>query len=570
MSLKTNSSTYKDKDHIYYNVTITNSSTDQLLPAQFFESRTDALIQNPENWYMAAVKFTIPTDQIWLFTFDAYLFSGVGVFTAGSAIVDAVDYTVSSVVFQSIISSEQLDGLPNPPGLIGVPITSTTGYIPPATTITGFLPSATLASSRIAMSAPSLGTTPAGNVTVFTFAGPFATNYAGYGVFTAGSNIITRVVFSALPFTNEQPKVLNNLSQSIGSKLTAPTFVPPLDFVQIETVAPLPHQFVLSTAAIGTTPPPPGTFTPFVLTGSPYIIQFVDGLNNAIVQLQVTDATPERQPFIWNYQMFINATNAAMFNAFTIIKAGGFAGNHAPYITINPQTNLMTITAENNFWYPQNPSGAEIQMTRILFEYYQGIPAQTFPILVPAGTVANFFTVLIQNYGQGAPGNPSGLVNIAFDPNGWAPPSAPYAAWQVTQEYSSLFIWNQFNKIIIKSGTLPIEYEYQPATASNPTNTGFGTQSGFFASSSASFSPTITDFDVPKTPQGFDRTPMQFVAQIYRYADMKGTTPMNRVDVQMYWQDKNLVERVINLNPGDSASLKLLFRRKSTEYADKA
>ena len=53
----------KQDDHVYYNVIITNTS-DVRIPAQYYETRTDPIIPNCEDYHMSIIKFTIPTEQL--------------------------------------------------------------------------------------------------------------------------------------------------------------------------------------------------------------------------------------------------------------------------------------------------------------------------------------------------------------------------------------------------------------------------------------------------------------------------------------------------------------------------
>jgi hypothetical protein len=53
----------KNDDHVYYNVIITNTS-EVRIPAQYFETRSDPIIPNCEDYHMSIIKFTIPTEQL--------------------------------------------------------------------------------------------------------------------------------------------------------------------------------------------------------------------------------------------------------------------------------------------------------------------------------------------------------------------------------------------------------------------------------------------------------------------------------------------------------------------------
>lgn len=56
----------EDDDHIYYNIIIPHDNTYGSSPtlAIFDEQRVEALIDNPEDWYLSIIRFTVPGSQI--------------------------------------------------------------------------------------------------------------------------------------------------------------------------------------------------------------------------------------------------------------------------------------------------------------------------------------------------------------------------------------------------------------------------------------------------------------------------------------------------------------------------
>ena len=58
----------KKADHIYYDVNFTNSSN-KIIPIQLDQSRNEAIINNPSNYYVSVVRFTIPNKTIPIFIY---------------------------------------------------------------------------------------------------------------------------------------------------------------------------------------------------------------------------------------------------------------------------------------------------------------------------------------------------------------------------------------------------------------------------------------------------------------------------------------------------------------------
>lgn len=80
---------YSDTDHFYYNVVIPHN--DQTNPgsgsiAQFLDTRSQALVQNPSEWEMAIIRFQVPTSSIPIHVFVPNVYSlelSFGAFDSG-------------------------------------------------------------------------------------------------------------------------------------------------------------------------------------------------------------------------------------------------------------------------------------------------------------------------------------------------------------------------------------------------------------------------------------------------------------------------------------------------------
>lgn len=61
-------------DHIYYNMILTNNTTANI-KASFSQTRTDAILDTPSEYYLSVIRFLIPTSAIPIFTFQDNTYS---------------------------------------------------------------------------------------------------------------------------------------------------------------------------------------------------------------------------------------------------------------------------------------------------------------------------------------------------------------------------------------------------------------------------------------------------------------------------------------------------------------
>ena len=166
------------------------------------------------------------------------------------------------------------------------------------------------------------------------------------------------------------------------------------------------------------------------------------------------------------------------------------------------------------------------------------------------------------------------------------------------QEFVTLYDWNSLRNIVFFTSTIPIRNEGIPANIFAPWNISTvydtGTRVTFNNSSysslqnnntgnqpdispafwsivqnigsSTSYQPILTDFQILTTNGTEARSYAQFFPSgEYRLIDLTGTTPLNNIDIQVYWQDKFQQLYPLYINPLDSLDMKLLFRKKSSK-----
>ncbi len=139
-------------------------------------------------------------------------------------------------------------------------------------------------------------------------------------------------------------------------------------------------------------------------------------------------------------------------------------------------------------------------------------------------------------------------------------PYTGYDSYIMSQEYETLYNWNDITSIVITTSSLPIVSEYIPSLTPVTIN-------GQLLSNQPSFSSRqiLTDFAISSTT-GFDiKEPITFTNQgEYRLINMISQNPLYQIDVKMYWTNSDNTFFPIFLDAGgkNQANIKLLFRRR--------
>ena len=128
----------------------------------------------------------------------------------------------------------------------------------------------------------------------------------------------------------------------------------------------------------------------------------------------------------------------------------------------------------------------------------------------------------------------------------------------LSQETSTIAVWSPVESIVFTSSSLPIH----PALSSAPKVISTG-QFSITGSGVPNLANVLTDFQIAVSPTNQYRPEISYAPQgEYRLIDMYSNRNLSRVDLQVYWRDKQGFLHPILLYPGCSASVKLLFRHK--------
>jgi hypothetical protein len=153
-----------------------------------------------------------------------------------------------------------------------------------------------------------------------------------------------------------------------------------------------------------------------------------------------------------------------------------------------------------------------------------------------------------------------------------------------TQEYPSIGLWTPVKSLIFKTVLLtnvaelqgkPLIYGYPvdnaiiPApnnTKPNPDFPYFGSPTNYNPANADVLNILVEHNVVLKT--GTEYKPFVFYEPTgeYRLTDLVGQMPINQIDISVYWKDDFGVLNPLYLPVGCSASIKILFRKKSFNY----
>lgn len=206
-----------------------------------------------------------------------------------------------------------------------------------------------------------------------------------------------------------------------------------------------------------------------------------------------------------------------------------------PYYTYDPVTQLISLHVDDEFI----ATGAKIFMNKYMVNYLA-----SFNLYFDASTVS------------ATPQDRSQLHfhNLSVLPKGQ---TSPYI---ITQNFTTISLWFALRRIIVTSSTLPITPEVLPAG---------GGRTGTSESGIVNYMPVVTDFAVALD----DANQLQEVliynptAQ-YRLVDMTSNSPLNKIDLSFYWEDRFNNILPVSLSAYQQASVKLGFFKKSLYEKD--
>ena len=252
----------------------------------------------------------------------------------------------------------------------------------------------------------------------------------------------------------------------------------------------------------------------------------------------------------FQYQFFLNLVNEAFQTCFDDLNALVDLSpltTHAPIMTFDIQNKIFILNCDVDGYSSTLPRPIQIFMNASLYQLFG-----TLPITINSVS------------GKDNQGNSKGLIyQIQTDTFGGAslttfPPDAPdqYTAIQVQQETSSIPVWSPVVAIVFCSTTLPVVANQvsAPLIYDNGRTIQF--------SNNSNIAPIITDIVADNALY----TPFLVYNPLaeYRLISLVGNSPLNNIDIQVYWRNRFGELNALRLPSGGSCTLKILFTRKNT------
>jgi len=230
---------------------------------------------------------------------------------------------------------------------------------------------------------------------------------------------------------------------------------------------------------------------------------------------------PDEYYYIYNYQFLIYLVNKCLASCLAGLSAlTNCPTSTAPTMSFDATSQKCTLNIDASAYGYNNSSKINIYMNSAMYALFASMPAS----MINKTTLGMEYQI-------------NNLISES--------PSA------ITQDYSTVALWNPVSSVIFTSNLIPI---YQSQTPPIQIY-----ENGQIANNSSNFNylNVLTDFvanDMQFVPY------VQYSASIYRYLSLKPNTEIRNIDLQIYWQNKNNGKlKPLYMGVGGSASVKLFI-----------
>lgn len=249
---------------------------------------------------------------------------------------------------------------------------------------------------------------------------------------------------------------------------------------------------------------------------------------------------------IYNYQYFIYLINNALTKCYndlnTQVTGAGLVlpSSHAPVMSFDTTTSTAIMNCDVLGYSTSATNQIKIFFNTSLAQLFSSFPVLIVAISSPLGLNAQLITDSYQD---------TNVIQY--------PPYAPtFNAIQVFQEFSTVALWTPITSIVFTSNTLPI--------VSNQVSTPIIYNNNFQIGNNgnnALINQLITDF---VSNDGVYKPNLVYEPYRYRYIQLLSNRPLTTFDLQVYWKDKQGALIPFYLGAGCSATIKVLFTKKSS------
>jgi hypothetical protein len=199
----------------------------------------------------------------------------------------------------------------------------------------------------------------------------------------------------------------------------------------------------------------------------------------------------------------------------------------APYFTYNPVTELIDLIVETKFI----TEGIELFINYPMYQFLVGFEFKYLFDPIKSYKIELF---AYPNYENGH----TLYGTVASTPPAWL---------RIPPQFSPIPYWGEMQQIVFRTTLIPIRPEY----TSRPENAGLVGD------------PILTDYVI--TNWNGSRDNITFVENgVYRYIDLVSQGKVDKIQMEVFWKDRNGVLRPMNLYLGDfTANIKLAFVKEN-------
>ena len=287
--------------------------------------------------------------------------------------------------------------------------------------------------------------------------------------------------------------------------------------------------------------------------------------------LQYPTAYPQNPPDILSNQYFycdsvahvvdmINITLNSCFNQLALLNP--MALSQSPYFVYDEDTGKLTYYGASDFISPTpitpmvNGHYVQVYMNGSMNNWLNSLPSFNTGYKAPSGK--NYLI----NFKQ-LPSQQNILASPVIGVDG-----ATYYYYSLTQEYSSIPAMSPITSLVFTSSLIPIEPTNVSAPiiygANNILPVNSGVSGGLLPdSNNANLASILTDFEVPLVIGNEYRSILYYNPTAeFRLFDLISNCPLQKISINVFWKDKIGNLHPMTLNSGQSATMKILMRKK--------
>ena len=239
--------------------------------------------------------------------------------------------------------------------------------------------------------------------------------------------------------------------------------------------------------------------------------------------------------YVYSYENMLQMFNVTLFNLWTLVVAANPGDTFTYSAHFELSNNLLSLYCTPEF---------EMSAThpiRIILNIYIYNLMFSFPNQAFANQQYALLTYS------------TGLNNITnFQPPSYlvypSPPSGSINGIQVTQEFTTLYEWNDAKSVIITSSNIPVRSENFPSNGNSSGNPNIQN--------------IITDYVLAASIGPEIRSNIVYIPSgEYRWSDLTSNSPLSVLDFSIFWVDRFQNAYPVYLSPNTNFTIKILFQK---------